>query len=118
VAISAFDWDDDNIRHIERHEFNPDEVEEVFSGVHRVRRGREKRLIALGRTFEGRFAFVVFHRLPGDSGASRAREVSDLASVPEQIAAAKKIAAKKSVGYQTQLRMWIAEGIRRETKRT
>src|SRR5579862_5533307 len=32
----------------------------------------------------------------------------------EQIAAAKKIAATKSVGYQTQLRMWIAEGIRRE----
>lgn len=37
--------------------------------------------------------------------------------VPDQIAAAKKIAAKKSVGYQTQLRMWIAEGIRRETGR-
>ena len=36
---------------------------------------------------------------------------------PEQIAAAKKIAASKSVGYQTQLRMWIAEGIRREAKR-
>jgi len=36
---------------------------------------------------------------------------------PEQIAAAKKIAAAKSVGYQTQLRMWIAEGIRREAKR-
>jgi predicted DNA binding CopG/RHH family protein len=34
----------------------------------------------------------------------------------EQIAAAKKIAAAKSVGYQTQLRMWIAEGIRREAK--
>ena len=32
----------------------------------------------------------------------------------EQIAAAKKIAGAKSVGYQTQLRMWIAEGIRRE----
>jgi predicted DNA binding CopG/RHH family protein len=32
----------------------------------------------------------------------------------EQIAAARKIAATKSVGYQTQLRMWIAEGIRRE----
>ena len=38
--------------------------------------------------------------------------------VPEQIEAAKKIAAKKSVGYQTQLRMWIAEGIRREAKRS
>lgn len=36
---------------------------------------------------------------------------------PEQIAAAKKIAAAKSVGYQTQLRMWIAEGIKRERKR-
>jgi predicted DNA binding CopG/RHH family protein len=35
---------------------------------------------------------------------------------PEQIAAAKKIAATKSVGYQTQLRMWIAEGIQREAK--
>ena len=35
---------------------------------------------------------------------------------PEQIAAAKKVAAAKSVGYQTQLRMWIAEGIRREAK--
>jgi predicted DNA binding CopG/RHH family protein len=35
---------------------------------------------------------------------------------PEQIAAARKIAAAKSVGYQTQLRMWIAEGIRREAR--
>ena len=33
------------------------------------------------------------------------------------VAAAKKIAARKSVGYQTQLRMWIAEGIQREGKR-
>ncbi|MGH9343375.1 MAG: CopG family antitoxin [Terriglobia bacterium] len=37
--------------------------------------------------------------------------------VPDQIEAAKKIAAAKSVGYQTQLRMWIAEGIQRERKR-
>jgi predicted DNA binding CopG/RHH family protein len=36
---------------------------------------------------------------------------------PEQIASAKKIAKAKSVGYQTQLRMWIAEGIQREMKR-
>ena len=33
---------------------------------------------------------------------------------PEQIKVAKKIAARKSIGYQTQLRMWIADGIRRE----
>jgi hypothetical protein len=30
--------------------------------------------------------------------------------VSEQIAAAKRIAAAKSVGYLTQLRIWIAEG--------
>ena len=36
---------------------------------------------------------------------------------PDQITAARKIAAAKSVGYQTQLRMWIAEGIRREVRR-
>jgi hypothetical protein len=36
---------------------------------------------------------------------------------PEQIVAAKRVAAAKSVGYQTQLRMWIAEGIRREARR-
>ena len=35
---------------------------------------------------------------------------------PEQIEAAKRVAAGKSVAYQTQLRMWIAEGIRREGK--
>ena len=33
---------------------------------------------------------------------------------PEQIEAAKRIAARKSIGYQTQLRIWIAEGLTRE----
>jgi len=36
----------------------------------------------------------------------------------DQILAAKRIATAKSVGYQTQLRIWIAEGIQRESKRT
>lgn len=36
---------------------------------------------------------------------------------PDQIAAARKIAASKSVGYQKQLQMWIIEGIRREGRR-
>src|SRR6266571_7559202 len=49
---------------------------------------------------------------------ARAKSPISLRLVPEQIAAAKKIAAAKSVGYQTQLRMWIAEGIRREEKQT
>src|SRR5712692_8409232 len=49
---------------------------------------------------------------------ARAKSPISLRLVPEQIAEAKRIAAEKSVGYQTQLRMWIAEGIRREAKRT
>jgi predicted DNA binding CopG/RHH family protein len=48
---------------------------------------------------------------------ARAKSPISIRLVPEQIMAAKKIAAAKSVGYQTQLRMWIAEGIRREAKR-
>lgn len=49
---------------------------------------------------------------------ARSKSPISLRLAPEQIAAAKDIAAAKSVGYQTQLRMWIAEGIRREAKRT
>lgn len=47
---------------------------------------------------------------------ARAKSPISLRLAPEQIAAAKRIAAAKSVGYQTQLRMWIAEAIRREAK--
>jgi hypothetical protein len=65
VVVSGFEWDDDNILHIERHEFTPEEVEEVFAGDHKVRRTGEKRYIALGETLDGRLAFVVFRRLPG-----------------------------------------------------
>ncbi len=48
---------------------------------------------------------------------ARAKLPISLRLEPEQIAVAKKIAAAKSVGYQTQLRIWISEGIRREAKR-
>jgi uncharacterized DUF497 family protein len=65
VVVSGFEWDDDNIFHIERHEFTPEEVEEVFAGNHKVRRTREARYIALGETLDGRLAFVVFRRLSG-----------------------------------------------------
>jgi uncharacterized DUF497 family protein len=63
VVISGFDWDDDNILHIARHQFSPEEVEEVFAGEHKVRRARRKLYIALGETLDGRLTFVVFLRL-------------------------------------------------------
>jgi uncharacterized DUF497 family protein len=65
VAVSGFEWDDENIFHIESHKFTPEEVEEVFAGEHKVRRTRQQRYIALGETLDGRLAFVVFRRLSG-----------------------------------------------------
>jgi uncharacterized DUF497 family protein len=65
VVVSGFEWNDDNIVHIEMHAFTPEEVEEVFAGNHKVRRTRQERYIALGETLDGRLAFVVFRRLPG-----------------------------------------------------
>jgi hypothetical protein len=54
-----------------KHEFTPEEVEEVFAGRHKVRRAREKLYIALGETLDGRVSFIVFRRL------SRARDMDD-----------------------------------------
>lgn len=65
MVISGFDWDDDNVLHIERHQFSPDEVEEVFAGEYKLRRARQDRYIALGETLDGRLAFIVFRRLSG-----------------------------------------------------
>lgn len=63
MVISGFEWDDGNVLHIERHQFTPEEVEEVFAGDYKVRRARQMRYIALGETLDGRLAFVVFCRL-------------------------------------------------------
>jgi hypothetical protein len=57
VVISGFDWDDDNVFHIEQHQFTPEEVEEVFAGGYKVRRARQKLYIAFGETLDGRLAF-------------------------------------------------------------
>ncbi|HEY1184742.1 MAG TPA: BrnT family toxin [Bryobacteraceae bacterium] len=76
MVISGFEWDDGNMFHIGRHEFTPEEVEEVFAGSHKVRRARQKRYIALGETLDGRLALVVFRRLSG--GPVRAITARDM----------------------------------------
>ena len=82
--------------------------------------------------FEGHSVASVWDQLPearpGKMSPALTRKIRDrhasaklpisLRLAPEQIVVAKHIAAAKSVGYQTQLRMWIAEGIRREAKRS
>ena len=47
----------------------------------------------------------------------KAKDAISLRLEQEQIDKAKKIAARKSIGYQTQLRLWIAEGIQRESRK-
>lgn len=65
MIISGFAWDDDNVAHIARHQFTPEEVEEVFAGNYKLRRTRERLYVALGETLDGRLAFVVFRRFSG-----------------------------------------------------
>ena len=78
MAISRFDCDDDNISHIARHEYSPEEVEEVFAGAYKVRRTRQKLYVALGETLDGRLAFIIFRRLPrGMIRVVTARDMED-----------------------------------------
>ena len=78
MVISGFEWDEGNVLHIERHQFTPEEVEEVFVGDHKVRRARQGLYIALGETLDGRLAFVVFRRLSkGVIRAVTARDMED-----------------------------------------
>lgn len=78
MIISGFDWDEDNVVHIEHHQFTPEEVEEVFAGDYKIRRTRHRLYIALGETLDGRLALVVFRYL--NQGLIRvvtARDMSD-----------------------------------------
>jgi uncharacterized DUF497 family protein len=65
VVIKGFEWDDDNALHVWRHDYSPDEVEQVFDGDYQVRRSRDARYAAFGKTFSGRLTLVVFCRRPG-----------------------------------------------------
>ena len=78
--------------------FETNSIAEVWDGLSAARPARPS--AALGKSIRERH--------------TRAKSPISIRLVPEQILAAKKIAAAKSVGYQTQLRMWIAEGIARE----
>ena len=78
MVIAGFDWDDENILHVERHEFTPEEVEEVFLEDYKIRRARQKRYVALGQTLDGRLSLVVFCRLPkGRIRVITARDMDD-----------------------------------------
>lgn len=64
-VFTEFDWDEDNVAHLwERHRVLPEEVEEVFAGPFRWRRGRTVKgvqyYVGLGQTQSGRYLAVIF----------------------------------------------------------
>lgn len=60
-----FDWDHHNLEHIANHDFEPDEVEEIFAdpnnlGASAQNVGGEKRWALIGATEDDRISFVVY----------------------------------------------------------
>lgn len=61
MEITWFEWDDNNIEHIARHNVSPDEVEDVaFDDAPWVRKGRSGTRYMLGFTAGGRYIFTVY----------------------------------------------------------
>ena len=64
-TFTEFEWDAGNVDHLwDRHQVSPDEVEEVFAGRFRWRKGRTNKGIqyyeGLGQTQSGRYLAVFF----------------------------------------------------------
>lgn len=65
LEVTDFEWDDGNLTHCQNHGMQPTEIEAVFRGSPRVapdpkHSTSEARFVAVGRTEQGRAAFVVF----------------------------------------------------------
>jgi uncharacterized DUF497 family protein len=66
IPAVTFDWDEENVRHIDDHDVLPDEVEDAFADpdripatAHRGPRGQPRRAF-IGATDEGRVLTVVY----------------------------------------------------------
>ena len=62
---AGFEWDEANRAHCRKHGMEPEEIETVFAGNPRIapdwkHSAQEARFLAIGRTEEGRAAFIVF----------------------------------------------------------
>ena len=75
----------------------------------------------LGEIVPGRVEFALDEELRRQIlGGRRARRLQNLSIKldPIQIQALRKIATMKSIPYQTLIRLWLAEGIRKELRLT
>lgn len=78
MEISGFDWDLANEAHIARHNVTPAEAEEVFLNWYFLRKTRSGRYGLYGRSFYGRYLFVVFEKLKGNTvRVITARDMAD-----------------------------------------
>ena len=62
--LRSFDWDDENVAHIARHDVSSSEVEEMLLSNPVIRRGPDGRYLAYGRTENDRMLFAVYVRRP------------------------------------------------------
>ena len=59
VLFDIFEWDEENIEHILRHNVIPDDVEEACMNKPYVRKGADKRYLVYGINDNGRYIFIV-----------------------------------------------------------
>jgi hypothetical protein len=59
LLFDIFEWDEQNIEHILRHNVVPDEVEEACVNKPYVRKSADKRYLVYGVTDSGRYIFIV-----------------------------------------------------------
>jgi uncharacterized protein len=80
-SISSIKWTEDRIDHIANHSVIPQEVEEVCFNEEDsplIRTGRDKLYYVLGKTFSGRYLFIVVRFLrPGEVSLVTARDMND-----------------------------------------
>jgi len=80
-SVSSIKWTETSIEHIARHGTKPDEVEEVCFNdeiAPFIRSGRENLYYVFGKTYAGRFLFIVVKFIkPGAVIVITAREMNE-----------------------------------------
>ena len=59
LRIAAFEWDEWNIEHIEKHSVTPQEAEEACYNQPVIRRTKDALYFVYGQTDAGRYLFIV-----------------------------------------------------------
>jgi len=80
-SISSIKWMDESIEHIAKHAVRPEEVEEVCFNEEEapyIRSGRENLHYVFGKTYSGRFLFIVVRFIRhGEVRVVTARDMND-----------------------------------------